>query len=150
MISSPRTLIWTDLACAVADVFCFFLKHINAAERNFIIFNSSSSTSTPTLFLSGFSVWQFPCQYRLNFIECSIFKFVKLFMVIFQRFGAKGNTDTLQKYMKTIGILILFVIAYVAQWWPLVAFSIWSYFGVPHIGLVEVGDLYATKLQCLG
>ena len=73
MISSPRTLIWTDLACAVADVFCFFLKHINAAERNFIIFNSSSSTSTPTLFLSGFSVWQFPFQYRLNFIECSIY-----------------------------------------------------------------------------
>ena len=69
---------------------------------------------------------------------------------MFQRFGAKGNTDTLQKYMKTIGILILFVIAYVAQWLPLVAFSIWSYFGVPHIGLVEVGDLYATKLQCLG
>ena len=70
-------------------------------------------------------------------------------MVIFQRFDAKGNADALQKYIKTMGILILFVIAYMAQWWPLVAFSIWSYFGVPHIGLVEVGDLYITKLKCL-
>ena len=126
VISSPRALIRTSLACAVADVFRFFLKHINAVESNFILFNSSSSTSTPILFLLGFSVWQFSYQYKLY--RMFNLQVLKTFHGNFSEICAKGNGDTLQKYMKTIGILILFVIAYMAQWWPLIAFSIWSYF----------------------
>ncbi len=49
----------------------------------------------------------------------------------------KQDKDS-QSYSKTARILVLFVVAYMAQWWPLVVYTTWSYIAVPHIAIVEV------------
>ena len=33
---------------------------------------------------------------------------------------------------------MLFVLAYVVQWWPLIVFTFWSYVQNPHIAIVVV------------
>lgn len=56
---------------------------------------------------------------------------------MFQKFKEDAQKSA-QKHGKTARILILFVLAYLAQWFPYVMYTIWSYFGEPHWILVEV------------
>ena len=67
------------------------------------------------------------------------------FILFFKRFNEdrEGNKKR-TKYSKTARILSLFVIAYLAQWWPVVLYTIWGYEAQPHIILVVVSILYKT------
>ncbi len=41
-------------------------------------------------------------------------------------------------YRKTARILVLFVAAYLAQWWPSLVYVVWSFFGTPHVAITMV------------
>ena len=70
------------------------------------------------------------------------------FTFFFQKFQkVDGKSDDKNNYTKTARILILFVLAYIVQWWPLVVFTFWSYFENPHIAIVEV-RFFCHNLFC--
>ena len=51
-----------------------------------------------------------------------------------------------RRYLKTARIMMLFVVAYIGQWWTLVAYGIWTLFGQqPHIAIVTM-DVFFPNL----
>ena len=125
------------IATFIANVLCYFgvwtvimttAKQINVSFCWFWKFNLAVTT-----FTEHFKYGAILRMRLLCFILLGICHFVVLSL---QRF--KEDDDDSRKYRKTAKILVLFVIAYMAQWWPLVVYTVWSYIAVPHIGIIEV------------
>ena len=49
-----------------------------------------------------------------------------------------------RKFHKTARVMMLFVAAYIAQWWPYVTHTTWRLFGEPHISITMLVTLFAN------
>ena len=59
--------------------------------------------------------------------------------------GPDDNQCQLPGYQRTAKILVCFVVAYLAQWWPMVVYPIWSYYETPHIAMIVLIVLFCNQ-----
>ncbi len=64
----------------------------------------------------------------------------------FQTIGGKTVrvSEKKNQYQNTAKLLILFVVAYTAQWWPFFIYSVWYYIAIPHIYLAVCITIFAN------
>ena len=56
--------------------------------------------------------------------------------------GTFNNPD--MRYAKTARVMTIFVVAYLAQWWPSILLSVWSYIAPPPIVIMLLIVIFAN------
>ena len=101
--------------------------HLFLSTNRCFVDMRKSSGPTLTTVLSGALIFTF-----LANLVCYLLVWGKIQQVA-RNTAALGQSNQQTRYHGTARVLMLFVAAYMIQWWAYVTYSIWSLFANPHI-----------------
>ena len=83
-------------------------------------------------------------QYLINFYF--LFVMCRHFLSL-KRYNANKEGNMKRANNRTARILSLFPLVYIAQWWPVILFTLWGYAADPHISVVVVCLFPQQRIQ---
>lgn len=57
---------------------------------------------------------------------------------VYMKRSAKQSGNAHNKYLRSTKVMLIFVLVFIFQWWPLAVFAIWAIFAVPHLAILII------------